>query len=351
MKKFLLISFFLITAATCYCQQVVDTIGQSQPPESTRVEAPKPPVIKPPPVSKRLIDSSVRRVFDTASRRKPDSAFLARVQIRRDSLLADSLRRAAVPEVKAIPVDTSSYKQYMIHPWLPLNRPAVYMLINYHKQEQKDELFYLMAGIVFCLAFIRAGFGKYFRNLFVLFFQTSLRQKQNRELLLQDNLASLFINLLFFISTSLYIALLIKYKQWVPVSFWVVAAFSISALVLIYVGKFLFLRFAGWVFNTREATSAYISLVFMVNKVMGIALVPFLLIISFAQPAVADAAVTVSIGVIAMLYVYRYLVSFSAFRNKLKVNALHFFLYLCAVELLPLLLIYKVLINYIAGSF
>jgi hypothetical protein len=225
------------------------------------------------------------------------------------------------------------------------------MLINYHKQADKDELFYLMAGIVFCLAFIRAGFGKYFRNLFVLFFQTSLRQKQNREQLLQDNLASLFMNLLFFTSTSLYIALLIKYKRWVPVSFWVVAAFSISALVLIYLGKFLFLRFAGWVFNTREATGAYIFLVFMVNKVMGIALIPFLLIISFARPAVADAAITVSIGVVAMLYVYRYLVSFSALRNKLKVNALHFFLYLCAVELLPLLLIYKVLINYIAGSF
>jgi hypothetical protein len=315
------------------------------------LNADTPLVIKPAPVRRRPIDSSARRTGDSASRRIPDSASLARTQHLRDSLLADSLKRAAAPVVKAIPIDTSSYKQYQIHPWLPLNKPAVYMLINYHKQADKDELFYLMAGIVFCLAFIRAGFGKYFRNLFVLFFQTSLRQKQNREQLLQDNLASLFMNLLFFTSTSLYIALLIKYKRWVPVSFWVVAAFSISALVLIYLGKFLFLRFAGWVFNTREATGAYIFLVFMVNKVMGIALIPFLLIISFARPAVADAAITVSIGVVAMLYVYRYLVSFSALRNKLKVNALHFFLYLCAVELLPLLLIYKVLINYIAGSF
>ena len=89
----------------------------------------------------------------------------------------------------------------------------------------------------------------------------------------------------------------------------------------------------------------------MVNKMMGILLIPFLLILSFANATVVDVGITVSIGLIGLLYLYRYLVSFSAIRNKLKVNALHFFLYLCAVEVLPLLLIYKGLINYIAGSF
>jgi len=123
------------------------------------------------------------------------------------------------------------------------------------------------------------------------------------------------------------------------------------ALILIYLGKYLFLVFAGWVFNTKEAAGSYIFLVFLVNKVMGVALIPFLLILSFAAPPVVDVAITVSFGMIGVLFAYRYLVSFSAIRNKLKVNVLHFFLYLCAVEVLPLLLIYKLLINYITGSF
>ena len=83
---------------------------------------------------------------------------------------------------------------------------------------------------------------------------------------------------------------------------------------------------------------------------MGVLLVPFLLILSFARIEVVQVAVTVSLGLIILLFGYRYWVSFIAIRNKLKVNALHFFLYLCAVELLPLVLIYKVLINYFAGS-
>ena len=225
------------------------------------------------------------------------------------------------------------------------------MVIDYHKQSSKDDLFYLMAGVIFCLAFIRAVFSKYFRNLFLFFFQTSLRQQQIREQLLQNNLASLFINLLFFISTGLYISLLIKYKNWASVSYGWLALFCAVILILVYLGKYLFLLFAGWVFNTKEAAGSYIFLVFMVNKMMGILLIPFLLILSFANATVVDVGITVSIGLIGLLYLYRYLVSFSAIRNKLKVNALHFFLYLCAVEVLPLLLIYKGLINYIAGSF
>ncbi|MCW3088579.1 MAG: hypothetical protein JWQ78_1965, partial [Sediminibacterium sp.] len=342
MKNLLPIIFILCYSVSGYGQ--LDSVSQAA--ESTRIQPPAQPVVKPAPVKKNLFDSTrpIRRV--------PDSLARARRQLRarllRDSLLTDSLRladsslKAAGPARLSRPVahrDTSTYRRYETHPFLPLDKRAVYMLIDYHKRESKDQLFYLMAGIVFCVAFIRAGFSKYFRNLFLLFFQTSIRQKQNREQFLQDNFASLLTNLLFFISTGLYITLLIKYKHWVPGSFGLVALVCAAALVVIYVGKYLFLLFAGWVFNTREAAGSYIFVVFMVNKVMGVALIPFLLLLSFGSPEVANATVTVSIGLIALLFVYRYFVSFGALRNKLKVNALHFLLYLCAVELLPLLLI------------
>jgi len=294
-------------------------------------------------------------VVDSEVLKTPDSSLhtysLRRAKILRDSLFADSLKKTSLRAV-ALPVyDTSTYQRYQTHPYLPLYAKPAFMVIDYRRQESKDDLFYLMAGVIFFLAFIRVLFSKYFRNLFLLFFQTSLRQKQTREQLLQDNLASLFINLLFFISAGLYISLLIKYYNWTQVSFWWLSLFSAVLLIFVYLGKYLFLLFAGWVFNTKEAAGSYIFLVFMVNKVMGVLLIPFLLILSFAQFEVVNVGVTVSFGLIALMYVYRYLVSFGTIRNKLKVNPLHFFIYLCAVEVLPLLLIYKGLINYIAGSF
>jgi hypothetical protein len=316
--------------------------------DSTSKQQPKSSINAVPPQKSKSIDS----VAESEKEQVLVKDSLLKSNVYMDSIRkVDSLRMESELIAKSHLVDTSSYKKYQTHPFLPLHNPPVFRIIDYRRTHPKDDLFYLMAGVIFFLAFIRAVFSKYFKNLFLLFFQTSLRQKQTREQLLQNNLASLFINLLFFISASLYITLLIKYKNWSIGSFWWLALYSGIALILIYLVKYLFLLFAGWVFNTKEDAGSYIFLVFLVNKVMGIILIPFLLILSFAKSDVVEAGLLVSYVLIGLLYIYRYLLSFAAFRNKLKVNGLHFFLYLCAVELLPLLLIYKGLIIYTDGSF
>jgi hypothetical protein len=337
-KYFLLM--LLIMGGMNNCLAQVDTVIQ---PESTRIELPKSSV------------NTAKKNTDTFQLAQPESVIntdsVARKTVAHDTIaLKDSTPGNLVPLITVPRIDTGTYRKYETHPFLPMQALAVYMLINYHREHSKDDLFYLMSGVVLCLAFVRAIFPRYFRNLFVLFFQTSLRQKQTREQLLQDNLASLMINLMYVISFGLYIALLIQYRHWSNASFWLLALGSALVLIFVYLGKYLFLLFTGWVFNTKEAAGTYTFIVFMINKVMGVALIPFLLILSFSSSPVIEVAITVSLFLIGALFLYRYLLSFAAIRNKLKVNALHFFLYLCAVEILPLVLIYKAVFNLIATS-
>jgi hypothetical protein len=178
--------------------------------------------------------------------------------------------------------------------------------------------------------------------------QTSIRQKQTREQLLQNNLASVLLNILFVASASIYLTLLIQYKQWVAIQFYPLLLYCVIILFVIYIGKYLFLAFSGWVFNVPEATNAYTFIVFLVNKVLGIVLIPFALMITFSPLPIKQIAITISAGVALVLFMYRYLISFGVIRSNLKVSAFHFFLYLCAVELLPLLLIYKLLVNFVS---
>lgn len=319
-----------------------DTLGRA---ESTRVQRPANP-------QARLV-RPVQAVRDSAGLATDSSHIRDSLRLpaaSRDSLLADSIRKAAMNRPVLPWIDTTTYRKYEMHPYLPMHKAPVYMLIDYHETENKDELFYLLAGVVLLLAFIRAVFAKYFRNIFLLFFQTSLRQKQTRDQLLQNNLASLLTNFLFLVSAGIYITLLIRSHNWTNLSFWWVAAGSAAVLLVVYLAKYLFLVFTGWVFNSKEAAGSYVFVVFLINKILGVVLVPFLLLIAFAAATVAEVAQTLSLGIIVILFIYRYWVSFMAIRSKLKVNALHFLLYLCAVELLPLLLIYKVLINYFNGT-
>ncbi|NCI45424.1 DUF4271 domain-containing protein [Sediminibacterium soli] len=333
--------FLLLSGVVCYGQ--TDSIQQ---PETTRTAPPMEPV-RPKP---RDTAARTRRI----SRVKTDSAVIIAAAGKKDSLRADSIRtdslRKTAEENRSPVTDTTTYRKYSTHPALALNQPAVYRLTEYRKASPKDELFYLMIGVVFLLAFVKAGFPRYFKNLFVLFFQTNLRQKQTRDQLLQDNFASLLINVLFFITGGLYIALLVRQMGWTDFSFWLLAAAGAAVLLLVYLGKYLFLLFSGWVFNSREAAGSYIFMVFMVNKVMGVLLIPFLLLLAFADATVVKYAATVSMGLVALLFIYRYFVSFTAIRGRLRVNVFHFLLYLCSVEILPLLLIYKLLLNYFNGS-
>ena len=340
------LKFFL--GMICVIGCVFTGMAQADTTSKTETTRKQPVII---PLKKQLAKPVIA---DSAERHFADSVLLAdslqTAQKVADSLNADSLKKVVLPKVPVVVYDTSTYKKFQTHPYLPLYKQAVYMVIDYRKPSSKDELFYLMAGVFLLLAFIRVAFSKYFRNIFLLFFQTSIRQKQTRDQLLQDNLASLLTNFLFVISAGLYITLLIRYKNLSNLNFWWLAGGTALVLLITYLIKYLFILFTGWVFNSGEAAGSYVFVVFMVNKVMGVLLIPFLLILSFSGPQMVSVAITVSVGMILLLFGYRYWVSFIAIRNKLKVNALHFFLYLCAVELLPLVLIYKILINYFTGS-
>ncbi len=268
-----------------------------------------------------------------------------------DSLRLDSTKKAQILYIKLHLPDTTTYQKYYSHPYLPFSKTAFFQYAPERTPVNRDAIFYILVVLVALLAVIRLAFPKYLKNLFLLILQTSVRQKQTREQLLQNNLASVMLNILFFVSGGIYIALFIQYKAWVALPFYQLILYSSSILFIIYIGKYLFLLFSGWVFNASEATSSYTFIVFLVNKVLGIVIIPFLLVLTYSPAPFVQIAITISTGAAFVLFLYRYLISFGIIRLNLKVSALHFFLYLCAVEVLPLLLIYKLLLKYIAGSF
>jgi hypothetical protein len=220
----------------------------------------------------------------------------------------------------------------------------VFMITSMRQPTNKDELFYILAGLLFLVAVIRTGFPKYFHNIFRLFFQTNYRQKQSRESLLQDNLPSLLLNICFLLSGGLLIALLAADSpQVVQFPFWLLWLYTFGTLAMIYITKFLFITFCGWAFNVPQFAFNYNFIVFLINKVTGIFLLPLLAIMAFSSGQMYDSAVTIAISLVLIMLLYRYIVVLSTVVKNLKISAVHFFIYLCAVEILPLLIIYKLL--------
>jgi hypothetical protein len=91
----------------------------------------------------------------------------------------------------------------------------------------------------------------------------------------------------------------------------------------------------------QEVADSYIFIVFVVNKMIGILLLPFLVLIAFSVGNIYAVAIPLSWCLVGGLFLYRFILTYTAVRNQVKVNPFHFFLYLCAFEIAPLLLIYK----------
>lgn len=278
--------------------------------------------------------------------------------VQNDSIRVDSLKKPVVDTTivikstlknqGSITID-SFYRTVINNPFVKEKKP-IFLLIDKRQKSSKDELFYLAVGLLLVLAFNRLVFSKYFANIFRLFFQPTFRQKQTREQLLQNNLPSLLYNLLFIFSAAAYVALIADYYKVTQLSFWILFLYSAAIIAILYFFKYFFLRFSGWLFNVKEATTTYIFLVYLINKISGIILIPFIILIAFSNHQIATTAVVGSLLILLLLFAYRYIISYGPVRKEIKVSPIHFFFYISAFEIVPILIIYKVLMIYMDGT-
>jgi hypothetical protein len=232
------------------------------------------------------------------------------------------------------------------HPYFSFFAKPVNLIAITRKVPDRDLYFYVLLGLFFYFAMVRTLFRKYINNMVSIFLRITLRQQQLREQLLQSPFPSMMLNIFFVLVGGFYASLLLEYYKFhAHPNFWIQTLYCVAILALIYVGKFVILKFTGWVFNLSKATDTYIFIVFLVNKMLGILLLPFLVLIAFYSGQAQQVFVTLSLILIVVLFAYRFIFSFGPIRAEIKVNPFHFFLYLCAFEIAPLLLIYKVLLS------
>lgn len=203
-------------------------------------------------------------------------------------------------------------------------------------------LFLLLVGISLYFAILKTVFSKYFSNLIRVFFNTSLRQTQLTEQLIDVPQASLLFNVLFFLASGTYIYLLLNWLNVVEEG----AAsryllFAIAIPTLVYSVKFLVLKFFGWLTGLQKDAKLYSFNVFLINKVIGVVLLPLSFLIAFGGNSIAQVSIILSITAICILLLMRFYKSFGMMQGRLKVGSWHFFLYMICLEILPILLIIK----------
>jgi hypothetical protein len=74
-------------------------------------------------------------------------------------------------------------------------------------------------------------------------------------------------------------------------------------------------------------------------------------LLSFSKPVFNSFSIISAAILTLLLFFYRYLFSITSVRSKLHISSFHFFLYLCAFEILPLLILYKFIVQFFGGTY
>ncbi len=205
-----------------------------------------------------------------------------------------------------------------------------------------DIIFYSLLVTTLLLAFLRFFYTRYFNSLFQVFFNTSLRQSQLTDQLLQAKLASGFFNLFFVMTGGVYIFVLLNYyKIGAGINALLLIITCVLVLAAIYFIKFCILKFTGWLTGFKDVANTYLFVIFLINKIISVLLLPFVIVIAFSASDFKISAVVISILLVSFMFFLRFLRSYGLLRSKIKVSWSHFFVFIVGVEILPLLLIYR----------
>ncbi|MBU6158401.1 MAG: DUF4271 domain-containing protein [Bacteroidetes bacterium] len=229
---------------------------------------------------------------------------------------------------------------------LDIDTPGWFFLQREREESGQDFIFYYLLLLFLFFGIIRVSYPRYSSDIFRFYFQSTLRVNQIREQLSHSVIPAMLYDLLFFLASGAYLFLLSEYYQ---LSFTLPRLYlpltTVGVLLVVYGFKQLFVRFLGWAFQVSKAARLYLFVIFLTNKFIGLLLLPLLAGIAFGVGTVKEVFITLSVVLIAFLFVFRFLRAYQTLSGELKLKWLTYFLYLTAAEILPLLLIYKLLME------
>jgi len=219
-----------------------------------------------------------------------------------------------------------------------------------HKSPQQlmdsnpDWLFLVLIIVMGVLTYLRVFYRKNFFQIIAACFNNNLTNQIVRDENLLMQRASVMLNVTFSIIAASYIYLVSVHYDWsldgIGTGFirFIFLALIVSAAFTL---KFLVLRFCAFLFKLGREMSTYIFNIFIINNLLGIALVPFVALILFGNSIDSTVLIIAAVSIIGIAWLYRIGRGILIATRYPDFSPVYLFLYLCALEIAPLLVLVK----------
>lgn len=118
------------------------------------------------------------------------------------------------------------------------------------------------------------------------------------------------------------------------------------AILCMYVIKIVGVRILGFIFEMQDAAQEYIYNIVLFNKMIGLVLFPITLCLAYARQLPPGWLVAIGLSFWGLVLAYRFVRLSWIGLSVRGVSFLYIILYLCTLEILPIVVIIKVLIQF-----
>jgi Domain of unknown function (DUF4271) len=213
------------------------------------------------------------------------------------------------------------------------------------KTYSKNFLFWIFMIVLAFMALVVANLRSSINNAFeALYSDTALRQIYKEPVIGWGGISYILLYSLFWINAGIFAYLLMGYygiKS--PYNQFWTFMLCIGGVGLIFLIKHIILYIIALVFPIEKEIRTYNFIILTAGILLGLLLMPLNLFIAYAPSSISELAIFAGIGAVLFFYLVRSLRGLSVALPHIFTNRFHFLLYLCAVEIAPLMILIKVI--------
>ena len=199
----------------------------------------------------------------------------------------------------------------------------------------QDAFFILVLLSFLLIALIKGMYWKHAK----LFFMGVFAQRYANQYLREENAFTERVNFLTFLLMAINFTLIITKFQAVIDLPTIVSVFFL--VVLFFLLKLILIKLLGFFFKVKDLAKLAIFFSLLFDKTLGFVLFPLVVVIYFFSIDISSTMLMISLGLFIILFMLKLFWLWKIGTNSFGLPLVYIFLYLCSIEIFPLLLLVK----------
>jgi len=199
----------------------------------------------------------------------------------------------------------------------------------------QDAFFILVLLSFLLIALIKGMYWKHAK----LFFMGVFAQRYANQYLREENAFTERVNFLTFLLMAINFTLIITKFQAVIDLWKIVSVFFL--VLLFFLLKLILIKLLGFFFKVKDLAKLAIFFSLLFDKTLGFVLFPLVVVIYFFSIDISSTMLMISLGLFMILFILKLFWLWKIGTNSFGLSQVYIFLYLCSIEIFPLLLLVK----------